>query len=414
MTWPGTDSYRRYCLPVVLLIFIAGLCLRVTVFTGQHQEGDELIYMTLVEQLDSGKGYTLQGSNLLAEGVIDAYQYDRPLFFHPPGGIALCWLFWRLAGPWGFPLVQLCCYALFFWSMLALARSLDLAPPGLVLPMVALLSAINPIVVQVNTKFWLDGPLLAFTMLAAALLAMSAKRGSLSWAVVGGLVLGYASLIKITAFLVVPGLILVLWHILPQKRLRTLAGFAFAMLVPALLLQIPWSYWQWSVYGTAFPGWAGRPSETLVLSSPYIHFLTVERSPLAYLSLFPRVQWTVVPALLLPLVSWRNSGKVRLWSALILWGGIVVLFHVLLGSIGYSKVLRYVILATPPVTLLFASQLGETIAAYKEDALTGFRRNAANVLIAVSLLALLLEAITAVRTALATDLALIVPIAGGL
>ena len=49
-------------------------------------EGDERIYTALVEQLEAGSAYTLQGHPILDEPWIAGGQYDTPLFYHPPGG----------------------------------------------------------------------------------------------------------------------------------------------------------------------------------------------------------------------------------------------------------------------------------------------------------------------------------------
>ena len=111
---------------LVTVLFLIGLCMHSVIFFRAHNEGDEHIYKTLVEQLDNGRGYTLQGSSLLEKGLIDKTQYDQPLFFHPPGGLVLFWVFHRIFGDWGFSIVQLLSYALFFWSMLFLAKSRNL------------------------------------------------------------------------------------------------------------------------------------------------------------------------------------------------------------------------------------------------------------------------------------------------
>lgn len=203
---------------LVVVLFLSGLCLRSIVFIGNHEEGDELIYMNLVAQLDQGYGYTLHKSALIEQGIIDRSQYDQPLFFHPPGGIVLDWLFYDIFGIRGFPLVQLLSYALFFWSMMVLAGSLGVLSGNVGMATTAALSAFSPIMAHVTTKFWLDGPLLAFTTLAMALFSWALVQKRTGWKLVAGLVLGFASLIKVVALLVVPGAILVGWHALKKKQ----------------------------------------------------------------------------------------------------------------------------------------------------------------------------------------------------
>ena len=68
---------------IIVLLFFLGLYMRLVVFLEPHYEGDELIYMALVDQLDQGKGYTLLGSPLLEKGIVSKKQYSGKLFHHP-------------------------------------------------------------------------------------------------------------------------------------------------------------------------------------------------------------------------------------------------------------------------------------------------------------------------------------------
>ena len=216
---------------LVAFIFVMGILLRLPMIGGQHREGDEVIYMSLVGQLDNGHGYTLQKSLLVERGVVDRYQYDRPLFFHPPGGIALFWLSYRLFGESGFPLVQIGCFALFFWSMLFLAHGLGITKTDTGLFLVALLSSFNPIMAHVTTKFWLDAPLLAFATFGSALFLYSFKKKSFATVVVAGIILGYASLIKLTAFLILPGMFLVCIAAARPLKWKTFVAYALCFAI---------------------------------------------------------------------------------------------------------------------------------------------------------------------------------------
>ncbi|HTM57520.1 MAG TPA: hypothetical protein VL123_03820, partial [Candidatus Udaeobacter sp.] len=66
-----------------LLIFAVGLACRIAAFSVPHDEGDEIVYHVLVQQLESGHGYTLAGTPLIGNGW-PADQYGHALFFHPP------------------------------------------------------------------------------------------------------------------------------------------------------------------------------------------------------------------------------------------------------------------------------------------------------------------------------------------
>src|SRR5271156_3887855 len=88
-----------------------------------YLEDDERIYIALTEQLETGKGYTLQGNPILREPWISLEQYDRPLFQHPPGGIALFYLTHRVFGNPGYALAQVLSFCIFFWGVLLLIWS---------------------------------------------------------------------------------------------------------------------------------------------------------------------------------------------------------------------------------------------------------------------------------------------------
>lgn len=434
------------------VLFLAGLYLRQSVFKGSHQEADESIYITLVLQLDGGHGYTLQGSQILTEGMIDREEYDHPLFFHPPGGIALDWLFYKTIGDWGFAYVQLFCYAVFFGSMMLLAVVLGLGESTLGLTLVAALSAFDPIMAHVATRFWLDGPLLAFTTLAVAVFLWGVARGKTSWVVAAGLLLGYASWIKITAFLVVPGVLLLAWVLLasapkataadapkasagrtrkktsspppsppaapvsppeplPDPRRRLLL-FALVWIAIAVIVQLPWEIWQWRVAGSPFPGWAGKPSQTLIDANRYVRYLTVVRSPWVYVTLTPRILWTWIPTALLCVLLVTQRRARALSASLLLWLVAVVGFHVVVGYYGYSKVLRYIILVAPASILLFSLLFDEAVRTIRSARTGAVHRQILFLVLCLCVAALCLEIAAGVSASTSIKNDLLVPLIG--
>jgi 4-amino-4-deoxy-L-arabinose transferase-like glycosyltransferase len=326
--------------------------LHARVLAVDHAEGDERVFHALVEQMDRGRGFTLQGHPLLAQGNISATHYDHPLFLHPPGGFALFWLLQRLAGDVGFSLAQLLSYALFFFAVMLLALELELSSLR-AWWLTAALAAFHPIVVHVGLHQWLDGPLLAFSTLAVALWIRAQRHDSVPTAILAGMVLGYASWIKATAFLVVaPAWLLaraasnatpfVVW-----KRSLLFAGIAAAA-------HLPWLLWQKLTLGTALPPWMGRPTEAMLAASPYLSFVTTVRPPWAYFTVTPRVLWSSLPAVAGWLAFSKNLQIRREGGALAFWIFLVLLVHAVLGAFFASKLLRYVVLMAPASILLAA------------------------------------------------------------
>lgn len=317
-------------------------------------ENDEKIYMALVDQLENGKGYTLQGSPIISQPWLDRDQYDRPLFFHPPGGIAFFWLTHEIAGQAGYALAQILSFAIFYWSMILLGWLTLPRTAGPAMPILALLASISPIMAQVMGRFWLDGPLLAFSSAAIAVYLLGIRRNSTFLVCVAAVLMGYSSLIKLPAVLVIPGGVILAWSLAAPDRRSALLKHTFLFVAIAFLIQIPWELWQWRVEGSPFPSWAGKPAESLIKMNHYVYYVTVVRSPWIYVQLLPQVIWTLCPSLILLAFQYQNREVRKRGTALLLWIFIIVGTHVILGAMGYSKLLRYVILITPATILLCA------------------------------------------------------------
>jgi len=315
-------------------------------------EQDEKIYVALVEQLNAGKGYTLQGHPLLKELVGEQYGYE--LFFHPPGAVALFWVFEHLFGERGFALVQVFSFVVFFWSLMwlgsILIRPLD-DVAGIAL---AILGSITPIMAFVAGRFWLDTPIIAFSTLAAAMFLAGVVRGKWLLIAAGGAILGYAILIKLTSVLIVPALLMLAWALRPRETWRQYAIWAAVLVGVAFLVQVPWELWQWHIVGSPFPSWAGKPANRLVQSNQFVYFQTVVRGPWAYVQLLPQVIWTFIPSVLMWITARRVRDVGRVGAGLMCWIAAVVVAHMILGAMGYSKIVRYIVLVTPATCLLFA------------------------------------------------------------
>jgi 4-amino-4-deoxy-L-arabinose transferase-like glycosyltransferase len=317
-------------------------------------EADERIYIALVEQLEAGRGYTLQGHPILKEPFIVGPHYRQPLFFHPPGGVAFFWMMRSLVGESGFALGELVSFTMFFWSVMLLGVVALRPFGGAAGVLLAIVAASTPIMAHVTGRLWLDGPLLGFATAACAVFLYGVQRRRTALVVAAGLLLGAASWIKLTAFLAAPGAIALAWAITPHDDRHRLLTTALVFAGLGMLVQLPWEVWQWRVYGTPFSEWAGRPAVELVQTNRYVKYLTSIRSPWIYVTLLPRVLWTLVPAVVLSAVQWRDRDRRVRAVALGLWIAVVTLTHIGLGTIGYSKLLRYVVLVSPAVALLFA------------------------------------------------------------
>jgi len=322
-------------------------------------EQDEKIYVALVEQLNAGKGYTLQGHPLLRDLVGEQYGYD--LFFHPPGAVALFWVFEHLFGERGFPLVQVFSYVVFFWSLMWFGSIVIRPFDSVAAISLAILGSITPIMAFGMGRFWLDGPIIAFSTLAAATFLAGVVRNRLWMMGVAGALLGYAVLIKLTSVLIVPAMLMLAWTLRPRETWRQYANWTAVLLGVAILVHLPWELWQWHVIGSPFPTWAGKPASRLVDSNQFVYFQTVVRGPWAYVQLLPQVIWTFIPSCVLWWHTRRIRDVGRVGAGLMIWIVAVVAAHMILGMMGYSKIVRYIVLVTPATCVLFALTFSATV-----------------------------------------------------
>jgi 4-amino-4-deoxy-L-arabinose transferase-like glycosyltransferase len=401
---------------VVGLIFVAGLLCRLIILAIPHREGDEVIFASLVQELLAGRGYTLRGHPLLVGGWISAGNYDHALFFHPPGGIVLFLLLYSLFGTVGFALAQLLSYAIFFWSMMVLGRALFQPMTRLQLVVLATLAAFTPIMTHVVSRYWLDGPMLAFATAAAAvfILGLRKDRVSLVWG--AGVLLGWASLIKATAFLIVPGVAFTALAVAPRGSRHRATKYLILFLALGAVIHLPWVLWHWSAVGTPLPTWAGKPSAELLQSNAYLRYVTLWLTPWTYFRQLPEILWTLVPSLVVLACCARTGRSGRLTLALVGWVASVVGVHVVLGFLGYSKVLRYLILVTPASLLLFTlavRELGARLSAERlSPAPARTRRAFTGLLAALAAAGVLLEVLQGIKTPLFDRADLIIPLLG--
>ncbi|MDZ4289729.1 MAG: hypothetical protein U0984_17315, partial [Prosthecobacter sp.] len=331
-------------------------------------ESDERIYLALVDQYEAGRGHTLHGHPILDLPWISRNQYDKPVFFHPPGGIVYFWFCHYMVGDGGFALAEVLAFALFYFSVLSLAWEVFPHRNWVAMFVVAILAAITPIMAHVTGRLWLDGPLLGFTTAAAAVFVTGVRKSSIPQVGLAAMLAGYASMIKLTAVFALPGMVLLAWSITPPEQRRRLFTWGALLIAGVALFQLPWAIWQWKLLGSPLPLESGRPSEELLSTNAYVRYLTVDRSPWIYLTHLPQVIWTLVPALALWAVQWGNRMARERGLALIGWIAFVVGAQIALGFLGYSKLLRYVILVSPATVLLLGIAIDGAIAGVRERA----------------------------------------------
>jgi len=145
-------------------------------------------------------------------------------------------------------------------------------------------------------------------------------------------------------------------------------------------------------------GWV--PAPEMVANNPYVRYVTLGLPPWIYVTLLPRVVWTLVPSLAGLAAPGLDARSRRIALALLGWIAVVLVTVVALGAIGYSKLLRYAVLVTPATVLLFALVAGRAWTARADASLAPGRRRLATALVALAAAGLALEVAQGIHTPL--------------
>lgn len=319
-----------------------------------HREPDEVVYWTLAQSLLAGGGYSLRGSEVLK--VLSPAIYDRPLFHHPPLFPVLLMPFAAFDAMGAAVVLSWAGHALCILSVALIGfvvlnrrpvrgtRSRDL------LWLVVAGIALDPLLVFVSRKLWIDGLLAGLVSLSVALVYLALHFAGNRWLLVAaGTALGLAGLAKLPAILALPlGLVLIAGS---GEPLRRRAGSLVAFALPAVLLVLPWLLLFAHTYGTLVPAWLRRDAWTL---QQYPLMAEAVALPWYY---YPVKLCLAQPIALfvLPLCAWAwRRGLVVERGVPLLWLLTFLILPTYQGVTGYGMQMRYL---APAVPALYAALL---------------------------------------------------------
>lgn len=340
-----------FCL-VVLVPFLVGLIPRIGLLSHPHNEGDEVIYMALIEQLESGAGYTLKGHPILTKLRRSKKTYDTQLFFHPPVGPYSFWLAYKILGERGPLLAQLFYYALYFISMMLLFRYVVQITDPRVLALGGFLVALTPIPAHVNMKLWIDNPKLAFSAIGTFLYLRSLQVRSVWLAGFSGALVGAAILTKLDTLIFVPGLLVFALIASSGDTLRK-RWQAYRPMLQAFLAASIFMVGSWLCFSRVVSGhWITFGAGTL--ADPENRFLSLVFSFPSdfYLTRLLEISTSLAPAVVICLVGVFGVDRPALSREVVLallgWLLFIVLSYIVLAHLDIAQLLRYEILVIIP------------------------------------------------------------------
>jgi 4-amino-4-deoxy-L-arabinose transferase-like glycosyltransferase len=244
----------------ITLLFVGfSLVLKLSSWNFPHNLGDEPIFWGLSENLIQKGEYNLSGKPILQKLPLSAY--DRKLFHHPPlyPTLLMPFVLWgstqtAMLLSWGAHGLTLVAIALILRSMLAAGpEGFDSLSPCFWIPMLG--AAVDPFLMFMSTKLWIDGILTALVTLSMSffILAGRARKPALLLAS-GGVVLGVAALTKLVAVVLMPVAAAVIWFEV-RGNLKTFLRSALIAFVPVVVLVSPWVAIFYRQYGELTPSW---------------------------------------------------------------------------------------------------------------------------------------------------------------
>ena len=246
---------------LVFLLFVAFTTfLKLPTLNYTHQEPDELIYMQLARQLLEKGEYTLQGTETLKK--LSPNMYDRPLFHHPPlYPIMLTPFVWTgkehlaVITSWIGHIMCIAAVAIFAWTItIRVTGPKGPFQPCFWIPLLGI--SLDPILVFVSRKIWIDNVLAGFVALSISMVLLSRySRYRRLFLCGSGILLGLAGLTKLTGLIAVPLItFLILQNRQPDQQDRRVA--LLWVFIPAAVMVIPWFIIFQAKCGVLLPTWA--------------------------------------------------------------------------------------------------------------------------------------------------------------
>lgn len=279
---------------LVLAIYLA--LIHYSTFKIIHNEGDELVYLSLAESM-TWKLENYSTKDASPANTFPARMYRADYFLHPPFFPLLLKTIGNLPFPDSVVGIALFLHGLIHGAIcLVIARFLAALGKGMMAQIVAATTAaFCPVLLGATIKLHADGWIGFLMLLTGFLLLRAWQRKRIVLFFWAGVVYGVALNTKLTALATLPGFCLVSWYCSSSGR-RSLWLSAFWC--PTLLLLAPHVCQLLWHYGTLYPGWLlvhDFPTERFpllvrVLQRTHLHaaLYTIGLSPFIVLLLSPQ------------------------------------------------------------------------------------------------------------------------------
>lgn len=343
---------------LLVFIFMAfSTCLKLPSLNFPHSEPDELVYQSLAENLIKKGEYNLRGTQILK--ILSPSMYDRELFNHPPLFPILLIPFvmfeWRegaILVSWSGHLLSILGVTLLVkYIQLSRRRRLHPFSDEVWIPILGI--AMDPMMNFVSRKIWIDGPLAGFTTLSIAIFYRACMvRYSGFRFFLSGVFLGLASLMKLSAIVIVPVLFYLIMASPHSMNLRIRSIFWSGL--PFMILFLPWLVVFYRQYSVFFPYWA-KPDAWTMDHFPFVR-AAVERPFYYYIMKIYLIQPVVVICAYLYIKRFSEISKVELMMPII-WISLYIIAFTVAGILKMGYQMRHLCPMYPAIYVMLHSHL---------------------------------------------------------
>jgi len=234
------------------VLVVVGFVSRMDNFSKTREHTiDEILYYSIGVQLTKDPtDYTAipYGEYLASTGRVLPEYFSRPLFKHPPVFLYLAAGMMKIFGPEPMSAVSIALLAdLFILVLVYLSGAIFFCPA--IGALAAFFYFIDPVAILCSQKVWMDSTVSFFMFLSSFLFFLGLRKQKEDLFLWSGLATACAGLTKYPGLLVL--LATVIYVFIYQREIFRNKKFVLGLLLP-FVLQLPWLFWNYRVYGMGF------------------------------------------------------------------------------------------------------------------------------------------------------------------
>lgn len=260
---------KVYFWGIVIIIILFSIVLKLLIFSYPHKGIDEVVYWQLTENFIKTGHYNILGTDIIER--LPSRIYDKSLFHHPPLYMIFLIPFVLLKLKKYAVIINYLGHALCIISVALIGRSMVSfysfkRVSFWWLPIFGI--AIDPTMMFVSRKLWMDGLLAGLISFSITLFYLSGRsKNKLALLFLGSVFWGLAVMTKFIALIIMPIIVMILFFY--KREFKSFRMAFFWAFIPCLTIIMPWFVNFYFNFGCLFPYWIKADAQLIALN-PYI------------------------------------------------------------------------------------------------------------------------------------------------